>query len=55
MPANGGEGPTNQEEKTGNEEEEPQNALTIKFTQAEWKALQEFRVRRPPTLSSCIN
>ena len=27
------------------EVEEPQNALTKKFTEAEWKALKEFRVR----------
>ena len=27
--------------------EEPQNALTKKFTDAEWKALKEFRVRNP--------
>ena len=27
--------------------EEPQNALTKKFTEAEWKALKEFRVRNP--------
>lgn len=26
------------------EEPEPQNALTQKFTQAEWDALKEFRV-----------
>ena len=27
--------------------EEPQNPLTKKFTEAEWKALKEFRVRNP--------
>lgn len=27
------------------EVEEPQNALTKKFTDTEWKALKEFRVR----------
>jgi hypothetical protein len=41
-PANVNETST-KEEKT--EKEEPQNALTKKFTQAEWKALTEFRVR----------
>ncbi|KIM90576.1 hypothetical protein PILCRDRAFT_812334 [Piloderma croceum F 1598] len=30
-------------EKETKEEEEPQNALTKKFTEAEWKALKEFR------------
>lgn len=29
------------------EEAEPQNALTQKFTDAEWKALKEFRVSVP--------
>jgi hypothetical protein len=36
-------------------EEEPQNALTQKFTDKEWVALKEFRVRRSvhhPTLYS---
>ena len=32
-------------------EEEPQNALTKKFTESEWKALKEFRVRQLMTQS----
>lgn len=31
------------------DEEEPQNALTQKFTDKEWAALKEFRVRRCTT------
>jgi len=34
-----------------NEAEEPQNALTAKFTDAEWKALKEFRLKLPETIS----
>jgi hypothetical protein len=39
-------------------EEEPQNALTQKFTDKEWVALKEFRVRRcttppHPSLTHC--
>jgi len=34
------------------EVKEPQNALTQKFTEAEWKALKEFRVGH---LSICIS
>jgi hypothetical protein len=30
---------------TANADEEPQNALTQKFTEKEWAALKEFRVR----------
>jgi hypothetical protein len=29
-------------------DDEPQNALTQKFTEKEWAALKEFRVRVPP-------
>jgi hypothetical protein len=47
--ANGNKTPA----KTEKEEEEPQNYLTKKFTEAEWKALKEFRVRSPPFLPFC--
>lgn len=33
------------------EDEEPQNSLTKKFTEAEWKALKELRVRFCPVIS----
>jgi hypothetical protein len=44
--------PTNSEPETNVasdiDEEEPQNPLTQKFTDKEWAALKEFRVRAPP-------
>jgi phosphatidylinositol transfer protein SFH5 len=35
-------------------DEEPQNALTEKFTEKEWAALKELRVRTTNFLSTCI-
>ena len=36
------------------DEEEPQNPLTQKFTDKEWAALKEFRVRSHPPHPSCL-
>jgi hypothetical protein len=38
--------PAASEKKDGEEDKEPQNTLTGHFTEAEWKALKDFRVRR---------
>ena len=39
--------PTTKPETAPAEEEEPQNSLTKKFSEAEWNALKDFRVRGP--------
>jgi len=43
----------NSTEPAPDSDEEPQNALTQKFTEKEWAALKEFRVRATP-IAFCI-
>ncbi|KAI6113133.1 CRAL-TRIO domain-containing protein [Pisolithus sp. B1] len=41
-------------EKARTDDDEPQNALTKKFTTAEWNALREFRARLPATFAEAF-
>jgi hypothetical protein len=43
------EAPQSQANEKSEASEEPQNRLTEKFTEAEWKALKEFRVQYAPS------
>ena len=47
-------GPAPTEPAPADADEEPQNALTQKFTEKEWAALKEFRVRAIQDSPSCI-